>query len=133
MEKRLLAFLLVYSISIASFAQNKFSRFVEGKNILWAAGFADTFHFSNPNLSELLRIAFLEGNIKVALVEDPDRMQQLRFESPSMVLQRMSPNADNNAITFKDSLFSTNIFNEQTKDLVEIQEIIYLEKNRLKS
>lgn len=114
-------------------AQHKYNKFVEGKKVQWAAEFSDTFHFNNPNLSELLRTRFLEGEIKAALVEDWQQMNVVRYESVPAVLRRMRPNEEIAESAFRDSLFSPGAFNDQTKDIVEIKDIIYLEKGKLKS
>ena len=125
--------LLLLFITGSVSAQHRYNNFVEEKNIRWAAEFSDTFHFSNPNLSEILRTQFLEGDIKVALVDDLENMESLRFESLPAVMRRMRPNEEIAPTALRDSLFSPGAFNQQTKDLLEIRDIIYLEKNRLKS
>jgi hypothetical protein len=112
-------------------AQNKFNRFVEGKKIQWAADFTDTFHFSNPNLSEMLRMQLLEGKIKAGLIEDQESMAKISYENLTSVLYRMRPNAEIAPAAFRDSLFSGSAFDTQTKDLVEIRDIIYIEKGKL--
>lgn len=128
-----LPLLLLICFSVNLSAQNKFTRFVEGKRITWATEFTDTLHFSNPNLSELLRTQFYEGKIKAALVENSQTMQPVIFQSLPEVLQRMRPNAEIENNSLRDSLFSSSAFDERTRDMVEVRDIIYLEKGKLRS
>lgn len=116
-----------------SHAQNKFTRFVESKKISWAADLSDTFHFPRPNLSELLREQFFNNKIKVALVEDMQTMQPISYESLPAVLSRMRPNVEIEPAAYRDSLFSPNAFDQRLKDLVEIRDIVYIEKGLLRS
>lgn len=106
----------------------------------WAADINDTFHFANPNLSLVLRNRFNAGAIKVSSIEDDKNISKINYITKDAVINKIAPNKERKieeearTITAsEDPLFSPYYFDEQTNDLLEIQQIIYIQSGRLKS
>jgi hypothetical protein len=142
MKKILPLFFLLYAQ--AGFSQNTFTKFIENKKVQFAMLANDTFHFSNPDLSSLLRESFNKGKIKVSLLEDDKATGKLTYANKEAVINRIAPNRESKVVDAEgnvtatvveaeDPLFSTRYFDEQTRDLVEVQQVLYLESGKLRS
>ncbi len=141
---KIIASLIISLLWQTSFSQNMFTKFIENKSVQWAVNMNDTFHFANPNLSLILRNKFNAAQIKVSSIEDDKNISKINYASKDAVISRIAPD---NKITRIDAqgnvseimayadnpLFSSYYFDAQTNDLVEIQQILYLQSGRLKS
>lgn len=143
MMRKILLLLCLLS-TLCGFGQNIFTSFVENKKISFAIITNDTFHFRNPNLSLLLRDALSKGKVKGSIIEDEKNFSTLTYANKEAIINRVAPNreskvmdADGNitatVVEAEDPLFSSRYFDEQTNDLLEIQEVLYIESGILKS
>lgn len=142
MKKRSLTILLFVSQFASS--QNPFTKFTNKAGVQWAAYSTDTLHFSQPNLSLLLRERFNNGNIKVAFIDDNLNFKKRNYSNKEAVLQRIAPhrmseiiedngNKYSTILSAENPLFSSEYFDEQTNDLIEAQEILYIQSGKLQS
>jgi len=142
MKKFVFIFLLVYSQTLLS--QDKYSRFIEKSTVVWAADFTDTFHFSNPNLSYLLRERLTKGEIKASIIENEFEKTVKNNVSADDIINRVAPNrekqitddAGNIISTIKETenpLLSSHYFDSQTNNILELHQILYLQSGILKS
>ena len=82
----LLLFLLSFS---CCFAQPPHSKFVENKKVQFAILFTDTFRFSNPNLSFMLREKFDKAEIKASIPQESNNPSNVVFASREEVINRI--------------------------------------------
>ena len=126
------------------FSQSVFTKFIENKSVQWAADISDTFHFVHPNLSLSLRNRVNAGEINVSISEEDKFTGEINYATKDDIINRIAPNrekkiADDDGnltgtvIESENPLFSVNYFDTQTNDLVEIEQILYLQSGRLKS
>ncbi len=141
--KRFSCFLLLL-ISQLAFSQKQFTKFAEKRPVTWAAFVADTVRFKEPNLSLILRQRLIDNRIKAGTVswEEPfainkNTPKQTITEriAPDQVSQVVNENGDYVATVkvAEDPLLSTKYFDDDIKDLVEIAQVIYVEKGKVKS
>jgi hypothetical protein len=92
----------------------------------------------------LLRDGFDKGKISVSIPDDDKAAGKVTYSSKEAILNRLAPNresrvvdADGNVTSMVveagSPLFSSRYFDEQTKDLVETAQILYIESGVLKS
>jgi hypothetical protein len=126
------------------FSQDPFTKFVEKKQVRFATYLVDTFHFSNPNLSLVARTLLANGSVKARIPVEQKNERMPGYAGIEDIRARISPNreskvmdADGNitgtVVEAGDALLSSRYFDEQTSDLVEIPQILYIESGQLKS
>ena len=141
---KIIASLIICLLWQTGFSQNIFTKFIENKSVQWAAGINDTLHFANPNLSLILRKKFNEGTIKVSSIEDDKNISKINYATKEVVINKIAPNRERKTededgnitatiTASEDPLFSSYYFDTQTNDLVEIQQVLYIQSGRLKS
>ncbi len=130
-------------------AQSFVTKFVENKNIQWAAYITDTAHFSNPNLSLLLRNRLEKDEIKVFLPFFTGlNMAGLKKSGITYITKDSLFDAGHhNSIPLYDEdgelietpaakrtdLFSPQKFDSRTNDMIEFDQTIYVESGKLKN
>lgn len=134
-----------FVLCVVCSGQNKYTRFIEKSNVLWAQDVTDTFRFTNPNLSLLLRQQLAKEKIKVAVVEPgSSRIPDIRFVKKMDVIQTIAPNREvqvvdaegNNAGIVReaeDPLLSSRYFDWETHAKLEVAQVFYVQCGRLKS
>ena len=141
---KIIASIIICLLWQTGFSQNIFTKFIENKSVHWATGMIDTFHLTNPNLSLILRKRFNAGAIKVNIIEDNKNISKINYTSKDAVINKIAPNRERKVeeengnttrtiIASEDPLFSSYYFDEQTNDLIEIQQILYIQSGHLKS
>lgn len=144
MIKKVIPVLFLFPVCNSLFAQSLFTKFVEDKKIQWAAASADTFHFIQPDLSLILRERFDKGEIKVALLENIEGLNKITYSSKESILNRIAPNREkpvtgengNIISTVREAdnpLVSSKYFDERSRNLLEIQQVFYIEDGLLKN
>lgn len=139
---RILFFTLLVAMSKLCLAQNPYTNFIEKSSVKWAAYAHDTFRFSKLNLNLYLRDQLTNNKIEVRLT-DYDNNTEIRVSKDS-VRERIAPSkifriVENNGklseeeLVTNDQLYNSTYFNEFTQDLVNVQQVIYLEDGRLQS
>lgn len=133
----------------STFSQSFVTKFVEHKNIQWAAYITDTAHFSNPNLSLLLRNRLEKDEIKVFLpfltglntagTKKPaiqyitkDSLFDPGYHTPVPVYDEDGKLVESPAEKRTD-LFSPLKFDSRTNDMIEFEQAIYVESGKLKT
>jgi hypothetical protein len=141
---KIIPLVLLFLIAQMSYGQNQFTHFIKKSSIQYAAYATDTFHFNNPNLSLLLREKFSQGKIKAGLVQDAPDFDITTPLPTETILNRIAPNRVNQiideagnvtatTIEAEHPFFSSKYFDAQTNDLVEVQQILYIQSGKLKS
>ena len=141
---KIIASFIIGLLWLPGFSQNIFTKFIENKSVQWAAGINDTFHFANPNLSLILRKKFNEGTIKVSSIENDKNISKIIYATKEAVINRIAPNRERKTededgnitrtiIASENPLLSSYYFDAQTNNLVEIQQVLYIQSGRLKS
>ncbi len=126
------------------FSQDFFTKFVEKKQVRFATYFTDTFHFSNPNLSLAVRTLVASGNIKASISVDGKKTGKPRYAGSEEIRAKIFPNRESKVmdpegnvtatvVEAEDPLFSARYLDEQTNDMVEIPQILYIQSGRLRS
>ncbi len=142
MKLTIIAFLCLISQTI--FGQNIFTKFVSQSSVQWAAHTVDTFHFSSPNLSLLLRKAFDRGAIKVGAADGLSNGMIALNSQKASILERIAPhrvmqvvdengNPAGTTMEAENPLFSSNYFDSLVNDLVEIPQILFIQHGQLKT
>ena len=142
MKKWGIIFLFLYSHSVMS--QDKYTKFVEKTSVLWAADISDTFHFSKPNLSLLLRERLNKGEIKTSIIENELAVTDQKEPTLQDIINRIAPGrlkqmTDKNGIIssivkeVENPLQSPIYFDYQTNDLLEVRQVLYIQSGKLRS
>ena len=126
MNKIILPFLLLAGIScIAQFpVQTKmptqFDKFILKNKIAWAAYISDTVRFTENNLNLILRTRFEKNGIRVSLPVIPrtDASNKISYATKATVLAALPPDV---------------YFDELAANLVDVVEILFIKKNKLRS
>ena len=137
-------FILLSLFAQTAFCQNSYTKFIEKSSVKWAASLSDTCHFTNPNLSLLLREKFNNGSIKAGLFEGGFNEKLKKKLAKETIINRIAPNrvtqiADDagnitgTTIEAENPLLSSKYFDSETNDLVEVQQILYIQSGKLKS
>jgi len=150
LKKTFLLFLLPFCCG-GAFAQPYLTKFVEGKNIQWAAYITDTAHFSGPNISLLLRNRYDKDEIKafepfyIGLDKTGLKRSGVRYIkkdslfSYSIYRSIGFPFYDENGNSVpsppekRPELFSSTWYNAQTNDMIEYEQALYVESGKLKN
>ena len=130
-------------------AQSFVTKFVEHKNIQWAAYIIDTAHFSEPNLSLLLRNRFEKDEIKAFLPSiaglhtagtERSAIHYITKDSlfdagthPPMPLYDEEGKLIESPAEKRTDLFSPKKFDSRTNDMIEFEQAIYVESGKLKT
>lgn len=141
MRQTLLLLSLLFSVE--GFCQDRFTKFVQQKQIVFATQITDTIHFSDPNVSLLLRQHLSAGKIR-SIIPSEEKIQVLKYAGPDEVRMRIAPNQvvklvdgegneTGTVVDPTDPLLHSRYFDEQTQDLLEVPQILYVECGRLKS
>ena len=133
MIKQLCQLFIIFFVGIPAFAQSPFTKFVEKKDIQWAAIHTSNIRFKNVNLSLLLRKKLSTNSIKVALYDIPETFGQLEYSTKKAILKKLNPGMDEGIDISNDSLFSRVSFDNESGDMVELQQVFYVEKGILQS
>ncbi len=144
MMKTRLFLLLCCLLTRDCFSQDIFVKFVESRKIQFATQLPDTFHFGDPNLSLLIRQRLSRENIKAVLPTEEKTGNKIKYARPEEIRARIAPNKevkvideDGNVtatvVESEDPLFAARYFDEQTRDMVEIPQVIYIESGKLRS
>ncbi len=142
MKKTGFIFLILFTQT--AFCQNSYTKFIEKSSVKWAASLTDTCHFTNPNLNLLLREKFNNGSIKAGLFEGGFNEKLKKKLAKETIINRIAPNrvtqiADDagnitgTTIEAENPLLSSKYFDSETNDLVEVQQILYIQSGKLKS
>lgn len=126
MNKIILPFLLLAgNISFAQFpVQSKmptqFDKFILKNKIEWAAYISDTVRFTENNLNQILRDQFEKNGIKVSLpvTARTASSNKITYATKSTVLAALPPDV---------------YFDELAANLVDVVEILFIKKNKLRS
>ena len=147
--KQLIPFILFILCCCKVFSQSFVTKFVEDKKIQWAGYLIDSAHFSDPNLSLLLRKRFERGEIKAfrplypGLQEAGLNRNSIGFSSKEKFFEHEEDlvlpfyDEDGNMVerparkTF--DLFDAKKFDQWTNDLIEFEQVLYVESGRLKN
>lgn len=140
--QRIIFFTLLMASSQFCNAQNPYINFVEKSSVKWAAYAHDTFRFSELNLNLYLREQLTKNKIEARLTDYNNNAEII--VSIDSVRERIVPSKiirlvdDNGKVTEEelvsnDQLYNSTYFNEFTQDLVNVQQVIYLEDGRLQS
>ena len=134
--KRALIFFICACGAINATAQTPLPDFIKDKKIVWAAYASDSFRFTQ-NLSALLRRDFANGKIEAYTPSDKQHEPSTQKLPLSIVRQRIDPatneNQDYAGSTNADPLFSSVYFDNLANDLVQVEQIIYVEGAKVKS
>jgi hypothetical protein len=106
--------------------------------------FTDTFHFGNPNLSLLIRERLSKGAIKAVLPAEEKTGDKIKYAGTEEIRARIAPNKEVKVIDSegnvtativeaKDPLLDSRYFDEQTRDMVEIPQVFYIESGKIRS
>jgi hypothetical protein len=139
-----LTFLFLLGWANLLLAQDQYTKFVEKPSVTWAADISDTFHFSNPNLSLLLRERLNKAEIKAGIIESEAGASVKKETALEAILDRVAPNrvkqiinADGNIISIikeaENPLLSSFYFDRQTSDMVEMKQVLYVQSGKLKT
>lgn len=133
------------------FCQSFITKFVENKNIQWAGYVIDTAHFRDPNLSLLLRNRLERDEIKVFVPyffgwhDTHIKKNNINYITKDSLFDH--PTHRNSYIPLYDSvgnlmeaspdkrtdLFSASRFNDQVNDMIEFEQVIYIQSGKLKN
>lgn len=140
--QRLLFFTLLMAICQLATAQNPYSKFVEKSSVKWAAYAHDTFRFSKLNLNLYLRDQLTNNKIEAKLTDYNNNTEiSVSIDSvkeriaPSKIVRVVNDNGKlhEEELVTNDQLYNSTYFNEFTQNLVNVQQVIYLEDGRLQS
>ena len=135
---------LLLFFSRQCYCQDTFTGFSESKKVRWAAHFTDTVRFKITNLSLLLRQKLNQGLIKAGTVAWDETIKVNKNVSKETIENNIAPNQtsqltnESGAViaTVKeaeDPLLSSKYFDDDIKDLVEIAQVLYVTRGKLKS
>ena len=126
-------------------SQSFATRFIEQKKVQWAAWVTDTAHFSDPNLSLLLRKRFEKDEIKAVRSFSLQAIDAVK-KSDILFIKKEALTEYMNESTFNENgnlsatppppridLFSKEKFGSNVNDMVEFEQIFYVESGRLKN
>jgi len=141
MRKIILCGLFLF-LTATGFTQHAHLPFVEKSSIKWAAYANDTFRFTELNLNLFLRDQLVNNKIEARLT-DYDHNTQIKVTVDS-VKERISPNkilkvidntgnVVNEMVAAQNQLYDDRYFNPFTNNLVDIQQVIFVEDGRLRS
>ncbi len=144
MMMRPLFLLLCLIFTRDCFSQDIYTKFVESRKIQFATRISDTFHFADPNLSLLLREQLGKGNIKAALPTEEKTNNKIKYARAEEIRARIAPNkeikvidGDGNVtatvVEAEDPLLASRYFDEQTRDMLEVPQVFYIESGKMKS
>ncbi|MEO8772172.1 MAG: hypothetical protein ABI402_18880 [Ferruginibacter sp.] len=149
--KKIIILLLFFNFkhSLAQLPTNhiptQFDKFIERPEIDWAVYKSDTIRFPKINLNEYLRTQFQKEKIKVAanIVSISLRANEIIYADKKMINDKYFPlldpiidsfgNIRNREAFEKESRTPVNRFDSSVNDLLYLTEILYIEKNKLKS
>lgn len=142
MKKWGFIFLFLYSHTVLS--QDKYTKFIEKASVSWASDISDTLHFSNPNLSLLLRERLNKGEIKTSIIENELPVTDQKESTLQDIINRMAPgrvkqitdekgNITSTIQEAENPLFSTFYFDSQTRDVLEVRQVLYVQSGKLQS
>ncbi|MDB5200716.1 MAG: hypothetical protein JWQ27_125 [Ferruginibacter sp.] len=140
MKTLLLSFLMMFTIS--AFSQQAWTKFTQQPSVTWAAFTGAARHFTNPNLSLLLRQQFDKGKIRARF--SGEKWDGGKYVTRTEVINRIEPehtaeiydSAGNRVATVRyadNPLFAESYFTAGTNDLVQIEEVLYVQAGKLKS
>ena len=145
MKKTSFIFLLSALFFQHSYTQNIYTKCIEKSSVSWALDATDTLRFSTLNLSLLLRQQLNNEKIKVAITEPGTiSVPGIRFVKKNDIIKMIAPNratqtmdADGNStgkmIKAEEPLLSSKYFDEQTADLLEVAQVLYIKSGKLQS
>ena len=150
MKKIIILLLLFYcKLSLAQqptyHVPTQFDKFIKRSEIDWAAYMMDTIRFPLINLNEYLRNQFQKEKIKVAtgVVSRSLSANEIVYSDKKIIDDRMLPlicpiidsfgNIRDKEAFEKESRTPMNRFDSSVNDLLFLTEILYIEKNKLRS
>jgi hypothetical protein len=140
--QRILLFTLLFLTSLHGYSQNIYNSFVEKSTVIWAAYANDTFRFTELNLNLFLRDQLVKNKIEARLEHyENNSFQKVTIDSvkerirATQIMSVIDSNGNeiDQVIAASNQLYDDTYFNEFTKDLLNVQQVIYLEDGELKS
>ncbi|RYY51125.1 MAG: hypothetical protein EOO06_01545 [Chitinophagaceae bacterium] len=113
--------------------QSMFTKFAERSDIQWAAVLTNNFSFPGADMNFLLRQRLANKEIRAAIVDTPERLFSYNYVAPATIAKRIDLEFDATQSDSLFPLFDHRYFDNAAGKLVEVQQVFYLQKGKLKS